>query len=283
MKIAFITNVPESIGRVRLEEEALKRGHTFSILSRQNTLINKNTPADIAEELSSFDLVHFAGGFGKFVTQAVQAILESRGVYCVNSYNRRSLESDHKVYQALMLSTANLPIPKTIRATHPDVDALEKELGFPFVSKTPNSTQGKGIRLIRDKAELDSLTRGKEYIFQEFIEYEADYRVHVVGAKAFCPYRRTALEGDFRANVSLGGSMEKVENEVDLATISNMATAAAAAMKLEFCGVDIIKDKKGNFYVLETNSDPGFKEVEEITDESFASPIIDYYEEKTRR
>lgn len=281
MKIAFVTNVPTSLGRVRLEEEAISRGHTFSLISRRNTTIDKNTVINIADEFSDFDVVHFAGGLGNFVTQAVQLLLESRGVYCPNSYTRRSLDADDKVHQALTLTTAGVPMPKTIRASNPDILSLEKELGWPMVAKVPNSTQGKGVHLLRNPFDFETLKRKKEHIFQEFIDYEADYRVHVIGPKAFCPYRRTAPEGDFRANVSLGGSLEKIEDPLTISAISSLAVLAAEAMNLEFGGIDIIKDKKGDFYVLETNSDPGFKDVEDITGESFAVPIIDYYEQKS--
>ncbi len=281
MKIAFITNVPKSIGRTRLREEAEKRGHSLSIISWKNVILENGFAEKIANELDDYHIVHFAGGLGNFATKEVQEILEGRGVYCPNSYTRRSFDADHKVYQTIRFIEASLPIPKSARATNPDMALLEKELGWPLVVKEPDSSQGRGVRLLRSATDVSSLSR-KEHLYQEFIDYIGDYRVHVIGGKAFCPYRRLPPAGDFRANVSLGGSMERVEEGEVRQEICELAIMATKAMGLEYCAVDIVKDKQGRLYVLETNSDPGFKDVEEITGESFASVILDHYESQVR-
>ncbi len=278
MKIAFITNVPNSIARVRLHNEAIKKGHSLSILSWKNIVLNSEFASKIADSLNGYDVVHFAGGLGNFATKEVQEILEGRGVFCPNSYTRRSFDADHKVFQTIRFVKAGLPIPKSVRATHLDIEHLVMELGWPIVSKEPDSSQGKGVRLLRSADDVAQLTARKEYLFQQYIDYEADYRVHVAGGKTFCPYRRIPPSGDFRANVSLGGRIEKVSDESVLQEINSLGVRTAKVMDLDYCAVDLIKDKSGRFFVLETNSDPGFKGVEEITGESFAAVILDYYE-----
>jgi RimK family alpha-L-glutamate ligase len=283
MKIAFITNVPDSIGRVRLAEEAESRGHQFTLLSWQAVEITESFLSSVVENLSQYDVVHFAGGFGEFITQELQLRLSGRGVFCPNSFINRSLNSENKLYQALQFTKAGLPTPKSVRSYHHDYDQLAKILGNVFVAKTPNGMQGKGVSLIGSKEELESLCESKtEYLFQEFIDYVSDYRVHVIGDVTFCAYRRIAPRGDFRANVSLGGSLEKITDVNKIEKISVLARKTCQAMRLDYCGVDIIEDKQGNHYLLETNYDPGYKEVEEITGMSFADPIVDFYEMNSR-
>ncbi len=278
LKLVFITNVPDSVGRIRLQEEAEKRGHSLTFRSKSSTEIRPGFTEELASEFADFDIVYFAGGLGTAITSRVQAALESCGVYCFNSYVRRDVRADDKVYQALVFNDAGLPTPRTVRAVRPDFNLLTQTLAWPMVAKRPKSSQGKGVHLLRDEADASQLQRGKEYLFQQYIEYEADYRVHVIGGKTFCPYRRIPPTDDFRANVSLGGSLEKVSDEQILKEISELAVRTAQAMGLEFCAVDMIQDKNGQFFVLETNSDPGFKNVEEVTGESFASVIFDYWE-----
>ena len=76
--------------------------------------------------------------------------------------------------------------------------------------------------------------------------------------------------------------MEKISDDKTRQEICDLAVLASKAMKLEFCGVDMIRDRQGRLHLLETNSDPGFQNVEEITGESFAVPIIDHYERNAR-
>lgn len=279
MKIAFITNVPNSIGRTKLKEEAERRGFVMDILSWQNTEINKDFLNGLIFQLKNYDVVHFAGSFGEFVTQYLQTELLGHNIFCPNSYTKRSLSVDDKIFQSLKFLLNDISIPKSIRTIYKDYSYLSDNLGKTFVAKKPKSTQGKGVALITTSEELESFSSEKEEIlFQEFIDYIADYRIHVVGGVSFCPYQRIAPANDFRANVSLGGSLKKIDDISIIDRISSLAIKAANALGLDYCGVDILEDKDGNLYVLETNSDPGFKEVQDITGDSFAEYIIDYYE-----
>lgn len=280
MKFAFLTNVPTSVGRVKLKERAELMGHELTILSKRSLEIDINTVSRLVDEFSTFDLVHFAGGLGEFITKEVQFGLEARGIACPNNYNNRSIDSDSKVFQSLEFVKHNIPVPKTLRGVGEKFSEIELALKLPFVAKKPNSTQGKGVYLIRNEEDWQELNPKKEFLFQEYIEYIADYRVHVVGGVTFCPYQRIPPANDFRANVSLGGSLKKIEDHLLQEKLSALAIRSAQALNLEYCGVDIIEAKSGDLFVLETNADPGYKDVEEVTGESFSKPIIDFYERK---
>lgn len=80
-------------------------------------------------------------------------------------------------------------------------------------------------------------------IFEEYISesYGVDLRLHVVGGKCVASVKRIAKEGDFRSNVTNGGKMyphEATEQEKEL------AIAAAAAVKADFAGIDLLISEK---------------------------------------
>lgn len=284
MKFAIFTNVPGSIGRLKVRVEALGRGHTLDLIDIRTMAIDKENIESLAKHFYDHDVVHHAGGLG-VLASGVQKILEEKGVFCINSASRAVPNWGNKVSQAWVFSQNGIPTPKTLQSDRPDFDELSGSLGLPFVAKDPRGSQGKGVWLIHSASDLEGMTSGKEYLFQEYIENDGDFRVHVLGgAKAFCPYKRVSTTGDFRSNVSLGGSVKSITDQQVLDDVSKIAIDTARAMGLDYCGVDIVRSKKdGNYFVLETNSDPGFKYVEEVTGESFAVPIVDYYERVSLR
>jgi ribosomal protein S6--L-glutamate ligase len=81
---------------------------------------------------------------------------------------------------------------------------------------------------------------------------------------------------DFRANVSLGGSGKLVTlSEQDQA----ICVKASQLLGLDFSGVDIMKDKKGNTYVIEVNGNPGTKIIG-ITEHNYFVDLIQMIEKK---
>jgi gamma-F420-2:alpha-L-glutamate ligase len=84
--------------------------------------------------------------------------------------------------------------------------------------------------------------------------------------------KRTAADGDFRANISNGGHGEfyEITEEID-----RIATQTAAALGLDIAGVDLLFDKNG-FLVCEANSSPGFSGMDKYCNQDMAQSIVDY-------
>ena len=80
---------------------------------------------------------------------------------------------------------------------------------------------------------------------QEFIPYRYDLRLLIIGDEVFC-MRRIPREGDFRANFSLGGSVEVFEPNADTVAL---AKKALRAIGMTIGGGDIFftKNKKKIF------------------------------------
>ncbi|MCW9026977.1 MAG: RimK family alpha-L-glutamate ligase, partial [Thiovulaceae bacterium] len=113
-------------------------------------------------------------------------------------------------------------------------------------------------------------------LVQEFIEEAggADIRALVVGGEVVGAMKRQGAEGDFRSNLHQGGSAtaHKLTRKE-----KSTALAAAKAMGLGVCGVDMIPSKRGPL-VMEVNSSPGLEGIEKSTGLDIASKIMDYIE-----
>ena len=100
-------------------------------------------------------------------------------------------------------------------------------------------------------------------LVQEFIEEAggSDIRAFVVGDKVVGAMKRQGAEGDFRSNLHQGGSATAHKLSRKEKTV---ALAAAKAMGLGVCGVDMIPSKRGPL-VMEVNSSPGLEGIEKST------------------
>jgi RimK family alpha-L-glutamate ligase len=99
-----------------------------------------------------------------------------------------------------------------------------------------------------------------------------DLRVLVVGGKVIGAMKRTAPDGDFRANITNGGTGEKfpLTDEIEY-----IARETAKCLSLDIAGVDLLFDKRG-FRVCEANSNPGFSGFETYCEIDVADVITEY-------
>ena len=90
--------------------------------------------------------------------------------------------------------------------------------------------------------------------------------------------QRTAPDGDFRSNLHRGGIAQLVR-----LTPGERKTAVNAAkiMGLRVAGVDLLRSERGPL-VMEVNSSPGLRGIEEATGKDVAGIIIDYVEKQVR-
>ena len=277
MKLALVAFSDKQEFRLQIKAEMAKRGHQCDILYFSLLPITKDVVETTFQVLKQYDVVHFVLGFNVELAKVLQEKLVGSGVVCPNQCTGITNLND-KVIQMVSMSRAGVPIPVSARLMNPNPDEVAALLGFPFVLKEPVGSKGKQVVLCTREKFDENIKTNREYLGQEFVNYIADYRVHVIGEKTFCIYERIAPAGDFRANVSLGGAMKKVTDTELLTDLSELALRAARALSVDYGGIDIIRDKDGKLLVLEFNSNPGFKNVTDITGVPFYVPIVDYYE-----
>ena len=174
-------------------------------------------------------------------------------------------------------SIKTLASPMTFGNRYDDwIDKVMVTFQYPFVAKDCFGSFGQQVRIVRDRADLEKeLSSPIPKIFQEYIECNGeDQRLEVVGNKVVAAVKRKAPEGDFRSNVSNGGTMSKYEPTEQEKLL---AIDAANAVEADFCGVDIIRTEKGPV-VCEVNSNAHIKNLYNATGIDVSDHILAHIE-----
>ena len=260
----------------RLESAFLKREVSLSLYA------NSDLFSPIGEKIPFQESPDFVLFWDKDVSLAAR--IESEGIPVFNS--ARAIElCDNKAKTALALQ--GFPMPKTIIApkTFPNIgygeceflEGVIKQLGFPIVVKEAFGSFGAQVYLAKDEKELYDIVKkyeAEELIFQELIaeSFGRDIRINVVGDKVCAAMLRKSENGDFRSNITLGGSMESyspTKEEADL------ALTAVKKLGLDFAGVDILFGKDGPL-LCEVNSNAHFKSTYDCTGINLADCIAEH-------
>ncbi|HBR69831.1 MAG TPA: 30S ribosomal protein S6--L-glutamate ligase, partial [Rhodospirillaceae bacterium] len=156
----------------------------------------------------------------------------------------------------------------------------------PVIIKLLEGTQGRGVVLAETSKAAESVINAfkslnANILVQEFIKESrgVDLRLFVIGEKVVAAMERHAAEGEFRANIHLGGT----GHEVDITNKERkMAIEASRVVGLKTSGVDLIRSSRGPM-VLEVNSSPGLEGVEGATGKDIAGMIIEHVEKQVER
>ena len=211
--------------------------------------------------------------------------LESLGIPVFNSSKAIAL-CDDKRLTYMALKNSGIPMPKTVIApfTYDNIgynnfdflETVEAELSYPIVVKEAFGSFGMQVYLVRNHDEMvNKLTEisPKPVIFQEFLaEFQGtDVRLQVVGDEVVASMLRYSVNGDFRANVTIGGKMQKYTPTREQC---DMAIKATKALGLDFAGVDLLFGPDECPVLCEVNSNAHFKTIFDCTHINVADKII---------
>ncbi|HEY4065436.1 MAG TPA: RimK family alpha-L-glutamate ligase [Burkholderiaceae bacterium] len=225
-----------------------------------------------------------AGGSFEQVTKRLGVLhaLRELGVPVYN--DARAIErSVDKSMTSLLLHAAGIPTPATW-ATESMAQARrivmrEVAAGHALVLKPLFGSQGKGLRLVGELAgvshplpELGPLQGSLAYL-QRFVppatEPGFDWRVLVVGGRAVTAMRR--VSAGWIHNVAQGARGEPAELTPALA---GLAERAAAALEMDYAGVDLIPSAAGA-QVLEVNGVAAWRGLQRVTGFNIARALVD--------
>jgi ribosomal protein S6--L-glutamate ligase len=237
----------------------------------------------LGEELPIPDaIIPRIGASRTFYGTAMIRHFEMMDVFTVTGSLAVSRSRD-KLRSLQILSKHEVDMPKTVFASNKSSakDVIELSGGAPLVLKILEGTQGVGVVLVDSekaaKSVLDAFYgMDVNLLVQEFIEEAggADIRALIVGGEVVGAMKRQGAEGDFRSNLHQGGcaTAHKLTRKE-----KSTALAAAKAMGLGVCGVDMIPSSRGPL-VMEVNSSPGLEGIEKSTHFDIAGKIMDYIE-----
>ena len=255
----------------RLVEEATKQGMDLKIIGIHDTMILDNEIRNNGVKLEKRDFVINRYKWGK-VKDEINSLaaksynpLEAYNIY-INKYEQvKRLRSDAFLVPRYLLGTAML-----------QYEDIVKILGTPFVAKGLESSMGEQISLIEKEEDLKNLHKKygmeKEWLFEEFVttSFGRDMRFYSIrGEVVACMQRKS--QGDFRANVALGASVEPYEITPE---IRQIAKDIYEQTGLDFLGIDLLfgEDRP---YFCEINVMPGIEGIEKATGVNVAKKIVE--------
>ncbi len=287
MKIAILSRRSQLYSTRRLAEEASKRGHEVKIIDTLRCYMNitsKNSSIHYKGKiLDKFDaIIPRIGASITFYGAALVRQFEMIGVFVTNDSIAITRAQD-KLRSLQLLSRKGVGLPITGFAYSPDdiQDLINMVGGAPLVIKLLEGTQGIGVVLAETKQAATSVIEAfldlqAHIMVQEYIKEAngADIRCFVVNGKVIATMERKAKLGEFRSNIHRGGSTQvaMLTKEERLAAVK-----AAKVIGLNIAGVDLLRSDRGPL-VMEVNSSPGLKGIEEATGENVARIIIKFIE-----
>lgn len=291
MNIVILSRNKELYSTRRLVEEAEKRNHLVEVIDPLNCdLIIENDKPTILYQNKYLDYVDAIipriGASVTFYGCAVVRQFEMMNVFSSVSSDSIARSRD-KLRSFQHLSKAGIDVPKTIFTNYSKniENLILKVGGTPVVIKLLEGTQGIGVILAETNIAAESILEAfnsleSRTLIQEYIAEAkgADLRVliidnHVVGAM-----KRQGKEGEFRSNLHRGGTCRQYklsDQEIKI------ALKAARELKLSICGVDLLQSNRGPL-VMEINSTPGLKGIEDASKKNIAQSIITYIERNGR-
>jgi len=288
VKIAVLSRNPRLYSTARLIEEALNAGHEARVIDTLKCYmdITSSNPAVWyrGEKLERQDAV--IPRIGASITNYGTAVIrqfEMMDTYSlVGSIPLGRSRSKLRALQLLSKKGLGMPVTGFAHDVHNTRELIKLVGGAPLVVKLVEGTQGRGVVLAETvkaaESVIDAFTELKaDFLVQEFIKEAggSDVRCFVIGNKVVAAMERSSAPGEFRSNLHRGGSAKLTKLTP---TERRTAIKAAQTMGLNVAGVDILRSDRGPL-VMEVNSSPGLRGIEEATGVNVAGKIIEFIEQ----
>ena len=270
-----------------------ERGHTGSVLPYEGLIARLGTPRP-ALTIEPASLLNADAVLARIIPLGsleqiiyrVDALhwIEERGVPVINS--PRAIERCvDKFYTTALLQEAGLPVPETIVCEGAaDAGNAIREMGDAIVKPIFGSL-GHGMVRVSDPDVALRVVEPLEQMRSVFYVQRAvdhggrDIRVFVVGGRVIGAIERTAPAGEWRTNVSRGGSVRPFELP---AAWEQLALRATAAVGADYAGVDLLPSRDGRVFVLEVNGIPGWKGLQQATGVDVAAAVVQHLADRVR-
>lgn len=287
LRIPIFTDDPGWHGK-RLASAFANRGFEAIFVSLKDCTLDlsQDTPqVNIPEFNNILPKYAFVRGVpGGSVQQVIMRLdilhaLEMLGVRVYNS-GRAIERTVDKAMTSFLLKMHGVATPNTwvCESRHQAADILQAQLLIaPMVLKPVFGSQGEGVRLLKQGDMLPvPMERHVDgvYYLQSYVDSGEgawhDYRVFIIAGKSVATMVRHG--NSWVNNVALGGRCEHV---ADAGEVAQLAELAAKAVRIDYCGVDVIRDTTGKLYVLEINSIPAWRGLQSVSAIDIAQALVD--------
>jgi len=264
---------PEDLKEI-LQETAIAKNVDMEIFvsyARSLSFFISNEKVEIRDHknhlnLEEYDLVYFRkAGPAMQQMQACAHYLRDRGIPFYDNELIKA-NSRNKLSQMVMLERKGLPIPATLfcrnkqRLKRLVTKKYAEYFPFPVIVKATGGSRGEANYLAKDFEELDEIVRNdsaRNYIIQQFIPNDGDYRFFIAGGNLYGAIHRKSSGDSHLSNTSKGGTASLVDISSFSREVRSDAVLSAQIFGRSVAGVDIMFDSRnGKHYFLEVNRAP---------------------------
>ncbi len=289
MHLGIIALSPENVEVQDLHNELQKRGirHEIFTLQHLDTHLGGSFGLQIHSKtaglISDMEGI-FVRGIGSatvpypkiFFRLDTLYALERLGVVVLNT--PRSIEySTDKYFTSIILAQHDIPTPRTIACeTFSAAITAFDQLGGDVVVKPIYGAMGIGIMRLANRGEAERIFMKLEelnevFYLQEFVEHQnRDIRVFVLGGKVIASMYRVGK--DWKTNIHMGAKPTAMNLTPEMA---ELAIKSSEVTNLEVSGVDILETPNG-LQVIEVNSIPGWKGLQQVVPIDIPARVVDY-------
>lgn len=260
------------------------REKKYNIDAKGNLFLNYATKEDFENDEvvvpENVPILYYGGA----VDPEAIGFLKNKNINNDNLYNKRELLqlSGDKVKFAKAASEFEW-LPKTVFSKE---EAIDGAVGFPVIAKIKDGHSGLGIQKFDSAKELKG--SDKEFdLFCQFIDFDREYRVMFCKDKIFVINERVPRIEDDRS-IKTKKADEKIsftyvyqdQNKVDpefIESVMSICKDVKTFLDLDLWALDIVVDKKGKMWIMETSSATGLGSVKMC--EVYKAMYEDFYGE----
>lgn len=290
MDIILFTNGPKAYAPKRLVEEAKKLKISLQVIKYKDINITYTTDGielTLKDRKMPVPRGVFLRGLGEDsiynpTRTAIIVFFKLNGSKLLNEASFSKWPSLDKATQHINLATAHLPVVESF--SFPSKDEVKKwsRNAYPYIAKDIIGSSGIDVFKISGSSDMTKLLEKfnsnlkiKSLLFQRFLPNAEDLRIIILDGKIIGAMKRIAQPGNFLSNYSQGGSVRLYDIENDLEA-GRLALEVSELFKLDYCGVDLMKNNEGKWVVLEVNRACQFEGFEKSTRINVAQKIIKY-------
>ena len=295
MRVPIITDEAAQAGGwhgMALQQAFAVRGFEAVFVELQDCVIDLsatkpciNIPGFDALPTMAFIRGIAAGTLQQVITRLnILHILRMQGVKVYNDAKAIEKTVD-KAMTSFLLKQHGVATPVTwvCESRHIAHQIITKQLANEkvLVIKPLFGSQGQGVRLLNSASQFplpkDAFVDGVYYL-QTYIDSgnsHHDFRVFVINNESVATMRRSGA--GWLNNVAQGADCVSEQDQ----QIEALAVQAAKALEIDYCGVDIMRDKDGQLWVIEVNSIPAWCGLQSVTHVNIAQSLVDDLISKT--
>lgn len=291
--VAIFTDEPGWHGR-SLRKELANCGYTAQFVTLRACALDLSAaqPRIVIPELDNLPAGAFVRGIAGGTLEEVVArldVLHALEILGVPVFNTgRAIERTvDKGLTSFLLAHHRIPTPRTwvIESAAQARSIVESELaaGRSVVMKPLFGSQGNGVMRISSLSEFaDAQPVAGVFYLQEYVnagEREfRDWRVFVIDGRAVAVMQRRSTH--WVTNRAQGAICEAVGAD---ARLFALAEAAAAAVGVDYAGVDLLRDRNGQWLVSEVNGIPAWQGLQRAVKRNITRQLVDAFIGKIER